>query len=199
MTDRQQKQKSNEWYTPSRYIEAAREVMGGIDLDPASCELANQTVKATRYYTEQENGLGKPWHGNVWLNPPYSSAGSTSGMLKVKGVGGIGKGETGFFIAKLLNEYRQGNINQAIVCINADTNRLWFQSLWPYLICFSHKKILFSRPGHEKGHHYFGTCFVYLGSHEHKFIEVFSQFGTIAKRVEVPRAQPLPSLWEVVV
>src|SRR5260221_7395603 len=64
-------QKSNEWFTPSRYIEAARLVMGSIDLDPASCSEANQTVKAKRYYSIDDNGLEQPWYGNIWLNPPY--------------------------------------------------------------------------------------------------------------------------------
>ena len=57
---------SNEWYTPPPYIKAVHTVMGGIDVDPASCALANQVVQATTYYTLAEDGFSKDWPGRVF-------------------------------------------------------------------------------------------------------------------------------------
>ena len=53
----------NEWYTPAAYIEAARAVMESIDVDPASSHVANQIVKATTYYTAEDDGRLRHWQG----------------------------------------------------------------------------------------------------------------------------------------
>lgn len=55
----------NEWYTPEKYLDLAREVLDEIDLDPASCVFANETVKARLFYSEDDDGLTKPWHYHV--------------------------------------------------------------------------------------------------------------------------------------
>lgn len=69
---------SVEWYTPSHVVELAREVLGGIDLDPCSCAAAQDTVGATVWYDRSVDGLTQPWtayageyHTRIWLNPPY--------------------------------------------------------------------------------------------------------------------------------
>lgn len=64
---------TTEHYTPAPIVEAAREVLGGIDLDPASCSLANEVVQAAAFYGPgglAPDGLAETWIGRVFLNPP---------------------------------------------------------------------------------------------------------------------------------
>ncbi len=187
--------KSNEWYTPARYIEAAREVMGSIDLDPASCAVANQTVKATRYYTKEDNGLQQGWYGRVWLNPPY-------GRIHPELTGSTRSWQP-LFIQKLLRDFLYGEVEQAIILLLGNALfKQWFPSLWEYPICVHETSIAFKRPGrkhHDTDRLGFGSIFIYLGPNEQKFIEVFSQFGRIAKAIDTPRQPIVPlSLWEEV-
>lgn len=57
------------WQTPAEYVEAARDCMGGIDLDPMSDDEAQTRVKATRYFTALQDGLRHDWIGRVFINP----------------------------------------------------------------------------------------------------------------------------------
>lgn len=61
---------NNEWYTPPKFIELARQVMGGIDLDPATSEVANRVVQAPKIFTAEDDGRAQQWSGRVWMNPP---------------------------------------------------------------------------------------------------------------------------------
>ena len=64
---------NDEAYTPEWIIAAARMVMGGIDLDPASCAAAQEVVRADRWVGLPDDGLDVDWAGRVWLNPPWSA------------------------------------------------------------------------------------------------------------------------------
>lgn len=54
------------WITPLPIIQA----LGEFDLDPCTPDIMPWAT-AKKRYTEKDNGLIQPWHGRVWLNPPY--------------------------------------------------------------------------------------------------------------------------------
>lgn len=154
---------NNEWYTPKEFIEAAICVMGCIDLDPASSEIANKTVGAKHIYTINDNGLEKPWFGNVWLNPPYASD-------------LIGK-----FSEKLVNEL--ANINQAIVLVNNATETEWFYGMATNAtaVCFPKSRVKFYTPDGKTGAPLQGQAIIYFGEHVNRFINVFDEKGWCAR------------------
>jgi hypothetical protein len=61
----------NDYYTPVEIVCAAREAMGGIDLDPATHWTAARAHGITNYYHQYKSAFDNPWAGRVWLNPPY--------------------------------------------------------------------------------------------------------------------------------
>jgi phage N-6-adenine-methyltransferase len=160
---------NNEWYTPSEYIEAARAVMGGIDLDPASSAVANATVQATRYYTAEDDGLGQPWAGRVWMNPPYES-------------GLIDK-----FAEKLRGEFHSGLVTEAIVLVNNATETRWFDTIASVsaAICFPKGRIRFISPDGVLGAPLQGQSILYLGENAGAFARAFAHFGRVWTGAEV--------------
>jgi hypothetical protein len=57
--------------TPPEICAAAREVLGRVQLDPASSREYNaQHIHAERIYDRPVDGLTQPWWGTVFLNPP---------------------------------------------------------------------------------------------------------------------------------
>jgi hypothetical protein len=57
------------------------------DLDPASPVGGGDHVPATTKLTRLEDGLAQPWHGFVWLNPPFSDATAWADRFRAHGNG----------------------------------------------------------------------------------------------------------------
>ena len=154
-----------ESYTPQKYIEAARQVMGSIDVDPASNDFANQIVKAKIYYTIENTGLDKVWEGNIFLNPPYKQP------------------EINLFVNKLLAEIKAGHTEQAILLTNNNTDTQWFYDAakTASVICFTKGRINFYKEDGNITQPTNGQTFFYFGDNKENFKQIFSKVGLIFK------------------
>jgi hypothetical protein len=161
-----------EWYTPVVYVRAARKVLGDIDLDPASCLVANESGGAAQIFTIKENALAQPWHGRVFMNPPYGIDKETKSSV------------AGMFCQKAIDEYIAGNVEAAIILVNSSHAQRWQASLYDYPVCFVDHRISFvSSDGVVNKAPTFMNIFVYLGADKAKFAEVFSEFGYVMERL----------------
>ncbi len=151
----------NEWYTPVEFLDSARKTMGSIDLDPATCEFANLTVRADKIYTLENNGLEREWAGNVWMNPPYDK------NIKL-------------FAKKAVEERK--NYSQLITLVNNATETAWFLDFVKIAsaICFPSSRIKFiDKDGNPSGAPLQGQAILYVGNNVDRFTEEFHHYGFI--------------------
>jgi phage N-6-adenine-methyltransferase len=155
---------NNEWGTPGEYLDAVRDVLGEIDLDPASSEIAQRTVNAARFYTKADNGLTKEWRGKVWLNPPYAHP------------------EIVDFVAKLIAEYQAGHVTEAILLTHNCTDTHWFHQALraACLFCLPRGRIQFIDPESNRTAPPNGQAFFYFGNRLDAFDARFSEIGFVA-------------------
>ena len=154
---------NNQWHTPSEFIEMARNVLGDFDLDPASDPIAQNTVRAGIFYTQESNGLDKELKGRMWCNPPYAQPAISH------------------FADKMVAEVSAGNVTGAIMLTHNYTDTRWFHTLANVAtaICFTKGRIRFGFPTGEKASPTQGQAFFYFGDKPHEFSKVFSDCGFV--------------------
>jgi phage N-6-adenine-methyltransferase len=100
----------DDYATPPSVWRPLSRGVDGFDVDPASG--AESTPIASTRYTQDDNGLAQAWHGDVWLNPPWSTDGD-----------GSAKDE---WLRKARNEAQRPEVRTVTVLLPADTSAHWF-------------------------------------------------------------------------
>jgi DNA N-6-adenine-methyltransferase (Dam) len=153
---------TTEWYTPPWLIERVRVTLGSIRLDPASHPIPQAWIQAEQYFTHDDDGLSRPWFGNVFLNPPYN-------------------GSSAQWTAKLISEYQSGRVEQGVLLVSSKLGYAWYEKLWSaYPVCCLRERVRFVSPdGQTNGQAKCGSTLVYLGQNVDRFGKTFKDMGRV--------------------
>ena len=157
---------TDDWYTPTPYLDSVRGTLGGINLDPFSSAHANELVKADRFYTEADNAFVQSWEAvSVFMNPPYT--------------GSIVKRAVNTFVDKFFDE----EFMAGIVLVNNATETQWFQRCLREAdqVCFTDHRISFwNADGKRVSGNTRGQAFFLFGAHlKRPFRNQFAQHGKV--------------------
>ena len=171
--------KCDRWQTPAFIFALATEVLGGIQLDPASeLEAYNRPSPEHRpkhFYTEHNNGLSLDWEGPIFLNPPYGD-----GDDGLQGVGAE------LFMNKWVQEIKAKRVTSGIAVLNLQSMcTIWFRrsvSNVDFAFAISKERIAFLGPsakfrGTKYGSSKNGTVFLYYGPNKERFWRVFQSIA----------------------
>ena len=148
-------------------MDAARDVLGPIDLDPASNAIANRYVKAAEFLTAEQNGLYYHWclHGpqSIWLNPPSPAY---------------------IWWKELMDQTKQGNVKHALfLAFNVQLAQVsqgkGCPSILDYPVCWFSKRIRFIGNGNSPAN---ASALVYVPGtidRSEQFKLTFNEYGAI--------------------
>lgn len=162
-------QGGTEWFTPERWLKRVRAAMGGIDLDPATCEFAQRLVRAREWFNIERDGLAQPWHGRVFCNPPYS------------------RGVIDRFVDKVLAERR--HYEQAIVLVDNRSDTAWFHRLAGIASALALPKgriAFYSEDPLARAPSIWGSAFAYVGNRRDAFAAAFADSCLILNAADAP-------------
>lgn len=158
-----------EWYTPQHILDRVYSVIGRPDLDPCCNRHGPANVAAKDYCRLPErDGLAEPWHGNIYLNPPYGR-------------------DIGKWIDKACAEYLAGNTRAMIALVPVKCDTQWWAKMAGTALCWCaiRGRLSFSAPGSDGGGRNTGTfasaavLFAEDNAVFYRFLEVFGRIGDI--------------------
>lgn len=161
---------TDEWLTPPKVLDA----LGPFDLDPSAPKVRPWPT-ADEHYTIDDDGLSKPWHGRVWLNPPYSEI--TPWMRRLA---------------------RHGD-GIALVFARCET-AWWFDHVWPHAdgFLFLAGRLTFhlgdgtgSKPGHNSGG---PSVLIAYGPANFDRLRTCGLAGALVPKAHVLPSSPIPPL-----